>query len=293
MKPARFEYFAPASVSETLDHLAQYGPDAKVLAGGQSLMPLMNMRLTRPAVIIDINKVPGLDGVKIEAGDGLTCGALVRHRSLERASAVADTTPVLAYAAKHIGHSQIRNRGTVGGSLVHADPAAELPAVALALDVQLVLRSAAGDRLVEAADFFVTNLTTATEPHELLTEMRIPGLEGDWGWGFHEVCRRDGDFALAGAVALVRTDSLGICQEARLTLFGVGGTPTRITAAEEALIGAVLDERALDDASRLAGESLDPDSDIHASGEYRKEVGAVVARRSLKDAGARLAGVCT
>ena len=291
MKPARFEYFAPETVDEALDLLAQYGPDAKVLAGGQSLMPLMNMRLARPAVIIDINNVPGLDVVESVAGGGLTCGALVRHRSLERLSAVAGAIPVFAYAAKHIGHSQIRNRGTVGGSLVHADSAAELPALALALEVQLVLRSAAGDRMVEAADFFITNLTTVTEPHELLTEMRLPGLDGDWGWGFHEVCRRDGDFALAGAVALLRTDSSGICQEARLTLFGVGGTPIRIVAAEEALIGTVLDERALDDASRLAGESLDPDSDIHASGEYRKEVGAVVAHRSLKDAGARLAGV--
>ena len=289
MKPVRFEYFAPQSIDEALDLLSQHGSDAKVLAGGQSLMPLMNMRLSRPAVIVDINRLQGLDKVETEPGGAITCGALVRHRTLEQATDVGGPAPVLAYAARHIGHSQIRNRGTVGGSLVHADPAAELPALAIALEAHVVLRSAAGERLLEATEFFITGLTTAIEPDELLTDMRVPGLTGDWGWGFHEVCRRDGDFALAGAVSLVRTGPSGVCDDARVTLFGVGGTPTRITAVETALVGTKLDDRALAGAARLVEESLDPASDIHASMEYRKEVGAVVARRSLEDARTRLA----
>jgi carbon-monoxide dehydrogenase medium subunit len=290
MKPPRFEYFAPESVDEALGLLRQHGYDAKVLAGGQSLMPLLNMRLARPAVIVDINRIQNLDNVDISSDGGLTLGGMVRHRVLEESAAVALAAPVLAHAAAHIGHSQIRNRGTVGGSLVHADPAAELPAVAVALEAKFVLRSATGQRTVEAGDFFIAYLTTATEPDELLTEVQIPGLDGDWGWGFHEVCRRDGDFALAGAVALVRTTDSGVCDEARLAFFGVGGTPMRVPAAEEALLGTSLDDRALEAVARLVQESLDPDSDIHASKEYRKEVGAVVARRSLEDARTRLAG---
>jgi CO/xanthine dehydrogenase FAD-binding subunit len=284
MKPAPFEYFVPVHVGEALDLLADYGDDAKILAGGQSLMPLMNMRLARPRVIIDINRLAELAYVSPGADGTFVIGALTRQRAIERSSLLQVYYPLLSAAMPYIGHVQIRNRGTIGGSIAHADPAAELPALSLALEAEFVVRSATRQRVIAAAEFFRTYLTTALEPVEMLTEVRFPAWQGRWRWGFQEICRRDGDFALVGAVALLRMDDDAVCREARLTMFGVGGTPFRLQRAEEMLVSRSIDDGVLNDVARAVADTLEPDSDIHASAEYRQEVGGVVARRALEAA---------
>ncbi len=290
MKPAKFEYFAPTSLAEALELLEEHGDDAKVLAGGQSLMPMLNMRLARPKVVADINRIPGLDYISPTPDGGLAIGALTRQRTVEKSTVVKERFPVLAAAMPSIGHFQIRNRGTVGGSISHADPAAELPAVCLALDGEFVLSSASNQRVLKAENFFISPLTTAIEPGELLTEIRLPARSEEWRWGFQEVCRRQGDFAMVGAVSLLQLDGDGVCQSACITMFGVGGTPLRIRRAEEALLGDRIDGSVLEDVSKIVSEELDPDSDIHASATYRKEVGGVIARRTLEAAISRVNG---
>ncbi len=284
MKPAKFDYFAPTSLAEALELLEQHGDDAKVLAGGQSLMPMLNMRLARPNVVVDINRIPNLDYISPTPDGGLEIGALTRQRSVEKSDLVKDSFPVLAAAMPSIGHFQTRNRGTVGGSISHADPAAELPAICFALGGEFVLSSASNQRTLKAEDFFISALTTAIEPGEILTEVRLPALSQDWKWGFQEVCRRQGDFAMVGAVSLLQLDDGGVCRSARITMFGIGGAPERIRRAEEALLGNPIDENVLEDVSKIVAEELDPDSDIHASAAYRKEVGGVIARRTLEAA---------
>ena len=284
MKPAKFEYFAPTSLAEALELLEEHGDDAKVLAGGQSLIPMLNMRLARPAVLVDINRIPDLDYITSTRDGGLAIGALTRLRSVEKSAVVEERFPVLAAAMPSIGHFQIRNRGTVGGSISHADPAAELPAICFALGGELVLSSASNQRVLKADDFFMAPLTTAIEPGELLTEIRLPAWSQDWRWGFQEVCRRQGDFAMVGAVSLLQLDGDGVCQSACITMFGVGGTPMRIRRAEEALLGNRINGSVLENVSKIVSEELDPDSDIHASATYRKEVGGVIARRTLEAA---------
>ena len=294
MKPAKFEYFAPTSLAEALELLHEHGDDAKVLAGGQSLMPLINMRLARPKVVVDINRIPGLDYISPTPDGGLAIGALTRQRSVEKSTAVKERFPVLAAAMPSIGHFQIRNRGTVGGSISHADPAAELPALCLALDGEFVLSSASSQRVLKAENFFISHLTTAIEPGELLTEIRLPAWSpassAEWRWGFQEVCRRQGDFAMVGAVSLLQLDGGGVCQSACVTMFGVSGTPVRIRRAEEVLLGSQVNSSVLQDVSKIVAEDLDPDSDIHASAAYRKEVGGVIARRTLEAAINRVNG---
>ena len=284
MKPAKFDYFAPTTLDETLELLAQHGPDAKVLAGGQSLMPMMNLRLVRPAVVVDINRVEGLSGISASNGT-ITVGALTRQRDLERSDVIRDAFAMMTAAISHIGHFQIRNRGTIGGSLAHADPAAELPALCTALDAEFVVADSNGTQTMSAAEFAIAPLITSLAPEELLTEVRLPVLQGDgWRWGFREVSRRQGDFALVGSVAMLRTDADDVCQEARVTMFAVGDAPARIPAAEAALVGRVVDADARAEAAALVSEAVTPGSDIHASAEYRKEVSAVMARRALEDA---------
>jgi CO/xanthine dehydrogenase FAD-binding subunit len=284
MKPAKFEYFAPSSLAEALELLGEHGDDAKVLAGGQSLMPMLNMRLAQPKVVIDINRIPGLDYISPTPDGGLAIGALTRQRTVEKSDVIRERIPVLAAAIPSIGHFQIRNRGTVGGSISHADPAAELPAICFALGGELVLSSASNQRVLKAEDFFLAPLTTAIEPDELLTEIRLPARTEEWRWGFEEVCRRQGDFAMVGAVSLLEMDGGGVCKSACITMFGVGGTPLRISRAEEALLGNPISDSALRDVSQIVSEELDPDSDIHASAAYRKEVGGVIARRTVEAA---------
>jgi CO/xanthine dehydrogenase FAD-binding subunit len=284
MKPAPFEYFVPTEIAEALDLLARYGDEAKILAGGQSLMPLMNMRLARPSVLVDINRLAELSHISLGANGVLAIGALTRQRVVERASLVQTHNPLLAAVMPYLGHFQIRNRGTIGGSIVHADPAAELPALCHALEAEVIVRSAMRQRTIKAQDFFRTYLTTAIQPDELLVDIRLPPWKPQWRWGFQEVCRRQGDFALVGAVALLQMDDDAVCQAARLAMFGVGGTPVRLQRVEEMLSGQPLNARVLDQVTNVVAAELEPDSDIHASAEYRQEVGGVVARRALEAA---------
>jgi len=281
MKPPRFDYYAPNKIEEALSLLDQYGDDAKILAGGQSLMPLLNMRLSRPNVLIDINKIKELAYIDETADGGLRIGALARQSTAERLPVVSSRNPLLAAAIPYIGHFQIRNRGTIVGSLAHADPSAELPAIASVMGAEFVLSSSNGQRVVKADDFFVTYFTTAQEPTELLTEVRFPCWPTDASWGFEEVARRHGDFALAGVAAVVQQDASGICTHASITVFGVSDTPVRARKAEGALPGNKIDSSALKEVERLVSEELEPDSDIHASAEYRQDVGGVLARRAL------------
>ncbi len=288
MKPAPFNYYCPGTLDEAVRLLEEHGEDGKILAGGQSLMPLMSLRLARPAAILDLNRVPGLDRIAVAGDGGLGIGALTRHRALERDASLATRNPLLAAAVPLIGHFQIRNRGTVGGSLVHADPAAELPAVTVALGADFVLASAAGERVVSAEDFYLGYMATAIEPNEVLTEVRLPPWNPGRLWAIDEVSRRKGDFAMVGVALWADLDGAA-CADARITLFGVGGKPVRVEKAEQRLKGAVLDDATLKEVERIVFEELEPDSDIHASALYRKEVGGVLTRRALSAAAARAA----
>jgi carbon-monoxide dehydrogenase medium subunit len=284
MKPAPFDYYAPANVAEAVELLQQYGDDAKVLAGGQSLMPLMNLRLARPRVIIDINRLANLEAISTGPDGGLRIGALARQRALERSKVVQEQNPLLAATMPLIGHFQIRNRGTIGGSLIHADPAAELPALSLLLGGELVLTSKAGMRTVPAAEFFLGYLATAIHPGELLTEIRFPKWRSGEAWAIDEISRRKGDFAIVGVALRTKLDGGDTLQNASIVMFGVGGKPQRMERAEAILKGRPIDPGLWQELSKVVAEELKPDSDVHASAEYRKEVGGVLVRRALKSA---------
>jgi carbon-monoxide dehydrogenase medium subunit len=286
MKPPPFDYVDPRGIDGVIEHLRQHGDDAKVLAGGQSLMPMLNMRLARPSVVVDINRVAGLDRVAEENGS-IRLGALVRQRTFERWA--AKRAPLIAAALRLVGHAAIRNRGTVAGSLSHADPAAELPALFLCLDGVAVARSYGRVREVRAADLFVGPLTTSLRSDEFLTETRWPLPAAGVGWGFHEVARRHGDFALVGVAALVGLDADAI-RSARIAIFGVGPTPVRAHAAEQVLTGAKPTAALTREAGRLAADGLTPDSDLHASASYRKSVARTLVERALTDALGRAEG---
>jgi len=288
MKPAPFEYFAPLELQEALDLLERYGDEAKILAGGQSLMPLMNLRLARPGLIIDINRLSSLDTITATPEGGLTIGALTRQRALERSKIVQEQNPILAAAMPLIGHFQIRNRGTIGGSLVHADPAAELPAVSLLLGAEFLLRSKSAVRVVPAAEFFLSYLTTAIRPAELLTEIRLPKWPSGEAWAVQEIARRKGDFALIGVALRAELDAEETIQKAVIVMFGVDSKPLRIERAVAILKGRRISEAFLRELSGVVAEELQPDSDIHASAAYRKEVGGVLVRRALESALAKV-----
>ena len=281
MKPARFDYLDPTTLPEALDLLQQFGDDGKVLAGGQSLLPLLYMRLAAPRYLIDVNRVAGLDAVRVE-GDTLCIGALARQRAVERDAVVQTDWPLVAEALRLVGHMPIRNRGTFGGSVAHADPSAELPAVVAALDGTLRVASATGERTIAADDFFLTYLTTVVEPTELLVEVCLPAPPPGTGWAFLEVSRRHGDFALVGVACLLALEPDGRhVAAARLAFTGVGGTPLRARDAEAALVGAVPDAAAFAHAATLAQAAAEPDSDLHASADYRRHLVGVLARRAL------------
>lgn len=279
MKPPIFDYYDPTSVEEAVDLLARHGPGAKVLAGGQSLLPLLHLRFARPDCLVDINRIGTLDFLTQEGG-WLRVGAGVRQRTVERAELVARQVPLLAEALHFVGHPQIRNRGTVCGSLAHADPAAELPAVAVALGAQLVARSKDAVREIPAGEFFVGPLITRLRPDELLVEVRFPCTAAGWGWAFLEVANRYGDYALCAVAAGVKVES-GRVVGARLAYAGVGPVPVRLPEAEQAALQA----SSWDEAVRAAGEEarryLQPDGDIHASAEFRRHLAAVLTRRAL------------
>lgn len=282
MKPPIFEYRDPTSLEEALDCLAEWGEGAKVLAGGQSLMPMLNLRLARPDCLVDINPLDELDYLHEESG-WLRVGARVRQRRVELSQEVTRRVPLLAEAVRFVGHPQIRNRGTVCGSLAHADPAAELPGVAVALGARLLARSRAGIREIPAEQFFTGQLTTALRPDELLVEVQFPVFPPGWGWAFVEVTNRHGDYALCGVAAGVRVEE-GRVREARIAYVGAGPTPVRLREVEAA---ALEDPHAAGEEARAR---LRPDGDLHASAEFRRHLAGVLTRRALRLAFARAGG---
>jgi CO/xanthine dehydrogenase FAD-binding subunit len=287
MKPPPFEYDAPKTVSDTLALLAQHAEDAKVLAGGQSLVPLLNFRLARPARLVDINGVGELDYIRRKDGR-LHVGALTRQSMLERSTIVADHWPLLHEALHWVAHPQIRNRGTIGGSVAHADPAAELPVALAALDGAVRVRSARGERRVQWSDLFVTHLTTSLEADELLVEVELPPLPERTGCAFSEYARRHGDFALGGAAATITVDESGTCTRASIALLGAAPVPLRATAAEGLLIGRAPDEEAAREAGSAAVRDLTPTGDIHGSSSYRRRLLEAMVRRAITAAAGRV-----
>jgi carbon-monoxide dehydrogenase medium subunit len=288
VKPAAYEYEAARSVEEAVALLAEAGGEAKALAGGQSLVPMLNFRLLRPAKLVDLNRIPGL--AHIEARDGeLRIGALTRHRAIETSSLVAERLPVLAEAMSHVAHLAIRNRGTIGGSLSHADPAAELPMMALLLDARIRTASPDGGRTVAARGFFAGALATVLEPAEIVVEVELPAPPAGAGWGFQEMARRSGDFALAAVSVLLAADA-DHCAEARIAMTGVGETALRADAAEALLKGRRLDPDAIEAAAEAARDAAEPTTDLHASADYRRHLVEVLTRRALGDAWRRAGG---
>ena len=290
MKPAPFVYHRPRTLAEALDHLAAGGGEAKLLAGGQSLIPVMSFRLAQPAALVDVNGLAELDFVQETAEGGLRLGALVRHRRLERDAIVARRAPLLAEAMPFVAHPQIRNRGTLGGSLAHADPAAELPCLAVALDARFRLAGTAGERWVAARDFFYGLFATALEPEEMLVEVEVPPAPAGSGWAFLEVARRHGDYAQVGVAARLSLGSDGRIAGARLVYLSVGDAPVDAARATAALVGAQPEAEAFAAAARtVAAEEIDPTGDIHASADYKRHLAAVLTRRALATAARRAA----
>ncbi len=287
MKPAVFDYHAPRTVDEALGLLAQYGGDAKPLAGGQSLVPTMNFRLAQPAALVDLNGIDELFYLRQGEG-GLRCGAMTRQRSVENSTLAQRLSPLLHEAMPHIAHTQIRNRGTIGGSLAHADPAAELPALALALDARFYVRSLTDGRWIAARDYYTGLFTTAMQPEEMLVEAVFPALPAGSGWAFDEVARQHGNYALCGAAAIITQGEDGLVKNAKLVFLSVGEGPVEAFQAANMLVG----ERPTPEAVRAAADTaatqeIDPVGDIHAGPAFRRHLARVVAQRVLTRAAAR------
>ncbi|MFN8493927.1 MAG: xanthine dehydrogenase family protein subunit M [Caldilineaceae bacterium] len=288
MKPAPFRYFAPTTLEEALALLVQYGDEGKVLAGGQSLIPTMNFRLAQPGVLIDLNKVGELFYVQPTATGGLQIGAMTRQRTLERDPLVAQQAPLLRATMPHIAHTQIRNRGTIGGSLAHADPAAELPAVAIALDAQLRLRSQKGERWIAARDFYIGLFMTALAPDEILVEIALPPQPARTGWSIQEIARRRGDYAIVGVATTVTLDAQGKCAQACIALLSVGEGPVQAIQAMQMLQGQAPTPDLIAAAAATAATSdIEPNGDIHASAAFRRHLAQVLMRQGLTEAFAR------
>jgi carbon-monoxide dehydrogenase medium subunit len=282
VKPAPFEYHAPVGVDEAVGLLADLGDEAKVLAGGQSLVPMLNLRLTRFEALVDLGRIPALAGVEAVDG-GVRVGAMTPQSDVERDPLVSARVPLLARATPLIGHFQIRNRGTVGGSIAHADPAAEYPAVALALDAEIEAQGPSGTRTIPAVDFFAGTWTTVLEPEEILTAVRLPTWGPGSGFAVEEMARRHGDFAIAGVVCGVQVRG-GLVARAAVALLGMGFTPMRASTAEAALLGQAAEEVDVDEVGRLAVEGLEPPDDLHASAGLRRRAAAALTARALTHA---------
>lgn len=283
MKPAPFEYHAPDSIEEALFILHNSGGDAKILAGGQSLVPAMNFRVVQPSALIDLNRLPELGYIR---EDGLTClriGAMTRERQLEFDESILKRIPLLHDAAPHIAHPQIRNRGTIGGSIVNADPAAELPVLMLASQARLKARSSVGERWIEAKDFFVGMFTTALDPDEILVEIEIPFMPPRTGWSFLEVAPRAGDYAMMGVATLVTLDEAGKCQSAKLVYLNAGDGPVDAQEASQVLQGETFNDEVIDSAAATASaQEINPFGNIHASVEYQRHLANVLTKKALK-----------
>lgn len=280
MKLPQFDYAAPATLEEAVRLLAAHDGEARPIAGGQSLMPVLAFRLAAPALLVDLGKLPGLDRIDIDAG-GVGLGALVRWRDIEDDARLATAHPLLAAAIRHVAHYQIRNRGTVGGSLAHADPAAELPGIAVTCDAEIRLFGPAGERALAADDFFLGPLMTALEPDELVVELRLPPWPAGRRWGFEEFSRRRGDFALAGIAAYYDLADDGTVRDAHIGVIGACDRPHRLTAAEAALNGRRVDDDAIAAAASAACDEVDPQGDMHADADYRRALVGTLVERAL------------
>ncbi|KAA0255974.1 MAG: xanthine dehydrogenase family protein subunit M [Chloroflexi bacterium] len=282
MKPAPFEYHAPTSLEQALELKSQHGDDAKPLAGGQSLVPAMNFRIAQPGILIDLNRVEALGYIR-EEGEVLRIGAMARERHLEFDPSIAQRTPLLSEAVPFIAHPQIRNRGTIGGSLVHADPAAELPVLMLALSARLKAKNVSGERWIAAQDFFVGMFTTALEPNEILVEIEIPFMPPRTGWSFMEVAPRSGDYAMLGVAALVTLDEAGKCKETKLVYLNAGEGPVEAKEAAKQLQGESITDKLIHDAAALASEKeINPFGNVHASADFQRHLAKVLTKRTLK-----------
>jgi CO/xanthine dehydrogenase FAD-binding subunit len=287
MKPPPFRYVAARTVEEALALKAEYGDEARFLAGGQSLMPALNFRLTQPAVLIDINRIGELGGIRKRAPDRIHVGAMTRYRSLERDPETARDLPLIYEAMPHIAHPQIRNRGTIGGNLAHADPASEMPAIVLALAGRLQAQSCRGERWIDAADFFTGALTTALDADEMLTEVELPIAKPRSGSCFMEVARRRGDFAIIGAACTVELDDAGRCAQARIAFCNAGDTPMLAATAAQSLVGRRISTAEIDQAADLVQSAIDPRGSIHGSERFQRHLAGVLTRRALTAASQR------
>lgn len=284
MKPAPFEYHVPGSIEQALALLHEHADAAKILAGGQSLVPAMNFRVVQPSMLIDLNRVKELDYVSAD-GDCLHIGAMTRERTLEVDARVAKRSPLLHEAAPNIAHPQIRNRGTIGGSLVNADPAAELPVLMLALNARLKAQNTSGERWISARDFFVGMFTTALQPDEILVEIEIPFMSPRTGWSFMEVAPRAGDYALMGLACSITIAENGTCSDARLVYLNAGDGPVDAKEAAHSLIGERPNEALITSAAEHASErEITPFGNVHTSAEFQRHLARVLTMRSLKQA---------
>lgn len=286
MKPPPFDYVLAESVEHAVAELRGSGDDAKLLAGGQSLVPLLNLRLARPSVLIDVNRIPRLADISVEP-ETIRLGTLVRHRKLEESPAVAAHLPLLREAATWIAHPQIRTRGTLGGSLAHADAAAELPVVLLALDATVTARSPDGERRIPVRDLALGHLVSALEPDEMITEVAVPRLPEGSGSAFCEFARRHGDYAIGAAACVLTLDDGGTCTRARITVLGGGPTAIRAEAAEHRLVGTTVTDGDARDAAAVAVEDLHPTATLHGDAEYRRDVIRAMVERAMGAAARR------
>ena len=287
MPATAFEYHVPATIQEAIALLTQYGGDAKILAGGHSLIPIMNLRLAQPSALIDLAKVPGLSGIREEGGT-VVIGAMTTHYMVESSALLKEKVPILPETAGVIGDVQVRNRGTIGGSIAHADPAGDFPAVAVALDMQLKVVGPKGERTIGAREFFVDILTTALQPDEVLTEMRVPAFAPRTGSAYTKFANPASGYAIVGAAAVLTVDGNGVCQRASVGLNGITGKPVAAVGVEQALIGKQLNDQTIQEAAAKAADGLDPLGDIFASAEYRAHLARVFSKRALVQASSRI-----
>lgn len=291
MKPPPFEYYAPTTVEEALAHLAEHGYEAKPLAGGQSLIPMMNFRLAQPSVLVDLNNIPELSYIRPDENGGALVGAMTRHKKVGSDPLIAKQVPLVHEAIPNIGTPQVRTRGTFGGSLSHADPSAELVAISVALNGRFRLRSQKGERWVPAGEFFIGSFTSALEPEELLVEIYLPGLPARSGWSLMEVARRHNDFALLGVAAVVTLDKEGNCEDARMVFLSAGDRPMQAHQAVGLLKGQKPTAEAIRDAAEKASSAdIEPGSDIHATAKFRRHLANILSRRALQEAFRRAKG---
>jgi carbon-monoxide dehydrogenase medium subunit len=287
MPATAFEYHAPTSLQEALSLLAQYGGEAKILAGGHSLLPIMNLRLAQPKALIDIGKIAGLSGIREDNGT-IVIGAMTTHYLLESSPLLKQKVPILPETAAVIGDVQVRNRGTIGGSIAHADPAGDLPAAAVALDMQLKAIGPRGERTLKAREFFVDILTTALQPDEILTEIRVPVFAPRTGSAYEKFPNPASRYAIVGAAAVVTTDANGVCQKASVGLNGISGKPVAAVGVEQALVGKRLNDQSIQESAAKAADGLEPLGDIFASAEYRAHLARVYTKRALTRASTRV-----